>query len=566
MTARARRIGRGVMVDPLRVSGTGPLVADCPDCGAPLVPNDRWTGEPNRLRCSVPSCRYRGPVPVAIEMKAQGAPMLPGVGGETDMARRKKTDEATAATAVLETAPPGENGHEPVDAGIVALHELVEQAGGGQSLLATLADEHNHLFGDIYFDQVSSIDVDDIYPSDDQGRQDWGDLEELGRNIQEHGLQEPVIVRHNPKAISASRITRFQLVAGERRWRAHQAVGLGTIPAIVRRLDDRQASEVHLLENTQRKDLNSMEEAHEYRRYLDSTGATQAELGKIVGKSQSAIANTLRLLDCPEAVQAQVISGDMTAYAARLLLGLRDDAAKAGSQWLDGVGNFDAAEVWKRAGTWTSTQMERAIRHLNKRTEEVLEAEQKRREAERQAEEAAEKLKAEGAQVIRVTGYGYPEGVTGLPQAWIDRRWRSHEQCASCPTAVTVIQPGGQSFKGCVDKACYKRLAAEIAGQQKAPTVGDVVNLIAKAVAAEAAIVSGYAVVQDPETLLLMLFGKGGPEDVQAAVQRAVGRANLPKMALKINLQVYPSECLRIVKAPAKSTLEDIYLPSKKLT
>jgi ParB family chromosome partitioning protein len=139
-------------------------------------------------------------------------------------------------------------------------------------------------------------------------------LDELAASIAARGVIQPIIVR--PTGPGA-----FQLVAGERRWRAAQKARLHDIPALVRELDERDVMALALIENLQREDLNPVEEARAYQRLADEEAMTQAEIAKLVDKSRSHIANLLRLLSLPEEVQGYLVSGALTAGHARTLVG-----------------------------------------------------------------------------------------------------------------------------------------------------------------------------------------------------------------------------------------------------
>ncbi|MEW5783613.1 MAG: ParB/RepB/Spo0J family partition protein [Bacillota bacterium] len=141
-------------------------------------------------------------------------------------------------------------------------------------------------------------------------------LQELAESIKEHGLVQAIVV--------APQDQDFILVAGERRYRAAQIAGLTTIPAVVREFNQSTMLEVALIENIQREDLNPLEEAAAYRRLIDELNFTQETLAKRVGKSRSAIANTMRLLSLPEIIKEALIKGELTAGQARPLLGITD--------------------------------------------------------------------------------------------------------------------------------------------------------------------------------------------------------------------------------------------------
>ncbi len=147
-------------------------------------------------------------------------------------------------------------------------------------------------------------------------------LEELAASIRERGLVQPIVVR--PSSGDA-----YEIVAGERRWRAAQLANLHDVPVIVRTLNDQEAVEIAIIENVQREDLNAIEEGEGYRLLIEGHDYTQEDLARIVGKSRSHLANTLRLLKLPEAVQDLVRSGALSAGHVRPLIGRADAAALA---------------------------------------------------------------------------------------------------------------------------------------------------------------------------------------------------------------------------------------------
>ena len=145
------------------------------------------------------------------------------------------------------------------------------------------------------------------------------DLMELAESIRTKGLVQPIVVRPNGMAGG------YEIVAGERRWRAAQKAGVHTIPVIIRELTDRELLELAIIENVQRQDLNAIEEATGYRELVERFDYSQEQLSEIIGKSRSHVANTLRLLKLPTGVQSLVQQGQLTAGHARALIG-RDDA------------------------------------------------------------------------------------------------------------------------------------------------------------------------------------------------------------------------------------------------
>ncbi len=166
------------------------------------------------------------------------------------------------------------------------------------------------------------VPIDRVRPSPLNPRKNFNEieLEELAASIREKGLVQPLVVR--PADATA---TTFEIVAGERRWRAAQRASLHLVPVIVRSLSDQEALELAIIENVQRSDLNAIEEAGGYKELVERFGYTQEELGQIIGKSRSHLANTMRLLKLPETVQALVRDGSLSAGHARALIG-REDA------------------------------------------------------------------------------------------------------------------------------------------------------------------------------------------------------------------------------------------------
>ncbi len=170
-------------------------------------------------------------------------------------------------------------------------------------------------------DEVVQLYLDDIIPNRFQPREVFDEkaLKELAVSIKEHGVIQPIIVR--------SVNGKYEIIAGERRYKASALAGLTKIPAIVRDLDDKESSKVALLENLQRKNLNPVEEARTYQKILEIDEMTQEELARTMGKSQSAVSNKLRLLSLPDEVQEYLLKEELSERHARALLNL-DDAEK----------------------------------------------------------------------------------------------------------------------------------------------------------------------------------------------------------------------------------------------
>jgi ParB family chromosome partitioning protein len=149
-------------------------------------------------------------------------------------------------------------------------------------------------------------------------------LAELVESIRQRGVLQPILVRPDPAGGG-----RFQIIAGERRWRAAQQAGLHEVPVFVRELSDTDAMAAALVENLQRQDLNALEEAEGYRRLIDEFRLTQEQLGEAVGKSRSHVANAIRLMQLPATVQAEIRKGALSAGHARALLAHPDPAKAA---------------------------------------------------------------------------------------------------------------------------------------------------------------------------------------------------------------------------------------------
>ena len=157
------------------------------------------------------------------------------------------------------------------------------------------------------------------------------ELEALARSLQTYGVLQPLLVRPRPGTTEAYAAPGFEIIAGERRWRAAQLAGLHDLPVMVRELSDREVLEIALVENLQREDLTPIEEAEGYKRLIDEFGRTQDDIAQEVGRSRSHIANTLRLLKLPDVVRRFLEEGKLSAGHARTLLGADDPEAMARS-------------------------------------------------------------------------------------------------------------------------------------------------------------------------------------------------------------------------------------------
>ena len=168
-------------------------------------------------------------------------------------------------------------------------------------------------------ERISKLKISLVDPKRDQPRKyfDKEALEQLAESIAENGLLQPILVREYGEG-------RYQIIAGERRFRASKLAGLTEIPAIVLDRDDKNAAQIALIENIQREDLNPLEEAMAYKSLAEEYDMTQEELSQQVGKSRSAIANTVRLLELPDEILTLVASRELSAGHARTLLGVND--------------------------------------------------------------------------------------------------------------------------------------------------------------------------------------------------------------------------------------------------
>ena len=191
--------------------------------------------------------------------------------------------------------------------------------------------------------EIRLVPVEWINPGPWQPRRifDKAGLEELAQSMAENGIVQPILVRPNPQKEG-----RYQLIAGERRWRAAQIARLHDIPTIIRDLTDKQAAELSLIENIQRQDLSAIEEALGYRALIEAHDYTQGDLAGIVGKSRPHISNMMRLLNLPDEIHEMILRGDLNAGQARPLIG-HEDAVKIAHIVVEG--QLSAREVEKLA-------------------------------------------------------------------------------------------------------------------------------------------------------------------------------------------------------------------------
>lgn len=225
---------------------------------------------------------------------AAGAKATPSSPGGTPAAKRRGLGMGLAAL-LGETGPAG---------GDASSSPATWAGGGGGSAPA-----------------AQRVPIEFVRPSPLQPRRHFAEaeLEALASSLTEHGILQPLLVRPAPQGGAG-----YEIVAGERRWRAAQRAGLHEVPVVVRALGDRQALELALVENVQRADLTALEEADALRRLIDEFGHTQDGLAEALGRSRSHVANTLRLLGLPESLRAMLADGRLTAGHARALLAARE--------------------------------------------------------------------------------------------------------------------------------------------------------------------------------------------------------------------------------------------------
>ena len=161
----------------------------------------------------------------------------------------------------------------------------------------------------------------EIVPKDNQPRKEFEEdsLAELAASIKQHGVLQPILVQKKGKY--------YEIIAGERRWRAAKLAGLKKIPVVIKEFSEQEAAEIALIENIQREDLNAIEEAQAYKRLIEEFGLKQEELADRVAKNRSTVTNAMRLLNLPEDVQEMVSKGDLSSGHARTLLPLPDDVS-----------------------------------------------------------------------------------------------------------------------------------------------------------------------------------------------------------------------------------------------
>jgi ParB family chromosome partitioning protein len=223
---------------------------------------------------------------------------------------------------------------------------MAQRRGGLGRGLDALIQSHSDVTGGI-----QEIDIDSATPNPLQPRElfDRESLEGLAASIREHGVLQPIIVA------SGTTTSAYQIVTGERRWRAAKLAGLRTIPAMIRESSPRQMLELALIENVQRADLSVIEEAAAYRQLTDEFGLTQAEVAERVGKSRVAITNALRVLAAPDEIKTALLTNQISEGHARALLGLEHKADQLSALLLVIDRDLNVRQTEQLVRTWDAT-------------------------------------------------------------------------------------------------------------------------------------------------------------------------------------------------------------------
>ena len=193
----------------------------------------------------------------------------------------------------------------------------ISKKGLGRGLSSLMGDTKDISIQNETSNQETKISISKLKPSPSQPRRlfDKNSINELAESIKSKGLVQPILVRPSPTETGI-----YEIIAGERRWRAAQIAQLHEIPAVVRKLDDVEALEIAIIENVQRSDLSPIEEAAGYKRLIENHGHTQEALADIVGKSRSHIANIIRLLGLPQSIQDMISEGKISSGHARAIM------------------------------------------------------------------------------------------------------------------------------------------------------------------------------------------------------------------------------------------------------
>lgn len=194
----------------------------------------------------------------------------------------------------------------------------VKKRGLGKGLSALISDDFSDIQDDVSKDSILNINIKDISPNKNQPRRDFDEdsLKELAKSIELYGLIQPILVRDIKG--------KYEIVAGERRWRACKLAGLKEIPSIIKDMGQEESAKIALIENIQREDLNPVEEAQAYKRLMEEFSLTQEELSSEIGKSRSYISNSIRILNLDNEILDHISSGDLSQGHGKAILSIKD--------------------------------------------------------------------------------------------------------------------------------------------------------------------------------------------------------------------------------------------------
>ena len=244
----------------------------------------------------------------------------------------------------------------------MTLSDETKKRGLGRGLSALLGDKTDEYASLDRVRLTKSVPIEFLHPGAAQPRRHFNDdaIAALVDSVREKGVLQPLLVRRHPAKTNA-----YEIVAGERRWRAAQKAGLTEVPVVIKELDDSEALELALIENIQREDLTAIEEAAGYQRLMDEFGHTQEDLSHVIGKSRSHIANLLRLLTLPESVQHMVDDGRLSASHARALVSTEEPAVWAELVVARGLNVRQIEQMVKKSSTKPAKKVASAVRDPN---------------------------------------------------------------------------------------------------------------------------------------------------------------------------------------------------------
>lgn len=244
----------------------------------------------------------------------------------------------------------------------MTLADETKKRGLGRGLSALLGDKTDEYASLDRVRLTKSVPIEILHPGAAQPRRHFNDdaIAALVDSVREKGVLQPLLVRRHPVKTNG-----YEIVAGERRWRAAQKAGLTEVPVVIKELDDSEALELALIENIQREDLTAIEEAAGYQRLMDEFGHTQADLSHVIGKSRSHIANLLRLLTLPGSVQHMVEDGRLSASHARALVSTEEPAVWAELVVARGLNVRQIEQMVKKSGTKPAKKVASAVRDPN---------------------------------------------------------------------------------------------------------------------------------------------------------------------------------------------------------